>query len=298
MRREVPGGSLLVGLLLAVLSAGCDGSAHGASRPRAPAPHAQPGDMALDYVTGGTYHSLVIEVDYVKGAKPSEDALRRMREIFLLRLDKPGGVEYVLDTEVPPEQARARWQIGDILVLEAQHRRNFTGDAANRNTAVIWVVYLNGASEFDEKGSRALGLSYDASSVAIFSENIAASTLPEVRDVVEAMVLVHEGGHLFGLVNNGLPMVNNHEDPANPRHDISDRCVMHHRIETSNLDRETAPMDYDYECRLDMFHAGGVAPGPRESPQSPATAVPPPSIPRRPSGPLLGTADGLECRSR
>ncbi len=267
--------------------AGCGGTADESPRPAGPS--AQPGDMTLDYITGETYPSLLVEVDYIRGHAPASEALAKMREIFASRIEKPGGIEFLIDSEIPPERRRDRYEVGDIVTLESQYRRNHTGDAANRNQAVIWMVYLNGASEFDEGGMRALGISYDASSVAIFQQNLEETTVPEVRETVEAMVLVHEGGHLFGLVNNGLPMVNAHEDALHARHDAHSDCIMFHRIETGDVERLASrpPIDFDYQCRLDMYNAGGPHPGPRPPGAEPPPAPLPPRGPRPPRGPIL-----------
>jgi hypothetical protein len=285
-------------LVLATVSAGCNMSDF-ESRPQARkglAPQAQPGDVAPDYISGDRYPSLLVEVDFIEGNEPSTEALGRMRSIFQQRIEKPLGIEYIVDSKIPITQSKTRYEVGDILALEHQYRRNHTDDAANKAQAVIWIVYLNGDSEFDDGSSRALGISYDASSIAVFKENIERTSAPEVRDVVEAIVLVHEGGHLFGLVNNGIPMANPHEDPAHPRHDASRDCVMYHRIETMDAARllTEPPLDFDYACRVDMYAAGGLDPGaPPEGQPYPApitgTAVTEPPAPRT-GGPLLGRA--------
>lgn len=274
-----------------LLMAGCSvGAQEPHKAERAPAPQAQPGDVALDYISSDTYPSLLVEVDYVKGSEPSPEAVERLREALRRRLDKPGRVEVLPDSEIPFDPQRTRYQVGDLLALEAQYRRNHTGDAGNRGQAVIWVVYLNGESEFDVPGTRALGVAYDASSIAVFRDSIERTAPAEVRDVVEAIVLVHEAGHLFGLVNNGLPMATDHEDPENPRHDASAACVMAHRIDTANVKRLLfdPPLDFDYACRLDLAAAGGLDPGqPDASPVAVETKAAPPPARRGRPGPLM-----------
>jgi hypothetical protein len=269
---------LATALLLAALAAGCGGTPSGAVEPQA-----QPGDLALDYITAKNYTSLKIVVDYIQGYGPSLEALDRARAIWEKRLEKPGGVEFVINNEIPASQGRALWQIGDIMALESQFRKAFTGDAQNPHTAVIWMVYLNGGSEFDSGTARALGVSYGGAETAIFRESIDRVATTATRDVVEGMVLVHEGGHLFGLVNNGLPMVNNHEDPQSARHDASPDCVMFHEIETSDVARllSNPPIDYDLQCRLDMFAAGDSADPPQGEPEP---APEPLSAPNRTGG--------------
>lgn len=267
---------LAIASLLTALAAGCGGSSSASNGPRT-----QVGDLALDYITKKNYPALKVEIDYIQGFGPSLDAMNRCRAIWEQRIDKPGGIDFVITTEIPFSAARTQWQMGDIMALESQYRKNWTGDAQNKNTAVIWVVYLNGASEFDTATTRALGVSYGGAETAIFRENIERTTLLEntsTRDVVEAMVLVHEGGHLFGLVNGGINMVNGHEDPHSSRHDANQDCVMFHQIETADTARllTNPPIDYDLQCRLDLFTAGDTIDPPATEPEPGPAPLPGP----------------------
>lgn len=259
---------LLGAVLLALAAAGCDGSS-GSER----GSH-QPGDLALDYLSGERFTSLRVEVDYIDGSAPSPGALDQAREIFERRLEKPAGVRIEIDSVIPAAQVRSRWEIEDIFALEEKYRRHHTGDAENPQTAVIWMVYLDGASAFDEDETRALGLACGGSDIAIFRRNIDDTTFAATRDIVEAMVIVHEAGHLFGLVNNGIPMVNDHEDRNHERHDVNESCVMYHKIETSDVERllEDPPIDFDFQCQLDMYMAGGLAPD--DAPAEPPAPLP------------------------
>lgn len=49
-----------------------------------------------------------------------------------------------------------------------------------------------------------------------------------VRRFVEQSTIVHELGHALGFVNNGVPMVTNHQDVAHGRHTTDDQCVMYY----------------------------------------------------------------------
>ena len=244
---------LLSVALLAALAAGCNGA-------RAAQTHhenTQPGDLALDYIRGNRYPNLKVEVDFISGEAPNAQALERVRDLWRRRIEK-NNVDIFVDTEIPESFKKTTLQIGDILALESQFRDHSTGDKQDKDTAVIWMVYLNGGSEFDQGDTRALGVAYGGSEVAIFRDNINDTTASgSAAETVETMVLAHEGGHLFGLVNNGIPMVNDHEDRANPRHCSNANCVMFHEIETSAVGAATT-VDYDFNCRLDMAAAGGV----------------------------------------
>jgi hypothetical protein len=252
--------TFLLGLLLA-LGAGCGGGGGGGGGGSQST--GSPGDHAPDFVQAGRYPSLRLEIDYIAGFRPSDAALAQARAIWEQRLSKPGGIEIDVATEIPASQGQQVWSLDGVGVLEKQYRRNWTGDAANPSTAVMWMVYLDGGSEFDEGMSVALGVAYGSSEAAIFAENINKVTFNVTHDVVEAMVVVHEAGHLFGLVDNGVRMTQGHLDPHSPSHDVSPACVMFHQIPTNDptLLLGNPPIDYDLPCRLDLFAAGGPPAG-------------------------------------
>ena len=89
----------------------------------------------------------------------------------------------------------------------------------------MWLdgVYENG---------NVLGVAWGQRFLAIFAERIAQTcNLVALGDVLcplaEATIWTHEIGHVIGLVDNGIPMINDHRDPDNSRHDISDESVMY-----------------------------------------------------------------------
>ena len=50
--------------------------------------------------------------------------------------------------------------------------------------------------------------------------------LPGVTKVLEQSTLVHELGHAFGLVNDGVALTSAHEDAAHAHHCTNEKCVM------------------------------------------------------------------------
>ena len=51
---------------------------------------------------------------------------------------------------------------------------------------------------------------------------------------MEATVFRHEFGPVWGLVNNGTPMEEDHQDDANGAHCTKEACVMYYAIETTD----------------------------------------------------------------
>jgi hypothetical protein len=56
-------------------------------------------------------------------------------------------------------------------------------------------------------------------------------------EAAEVGILTHEIGHVIGLVDNGLPMVDDHRDPVTEHgaHDKSQDCIMYWAYEGQGL---------------------------------------------------------------
>ena len=98
---------------------------------------------------------------------------------------------------------------------------------------MIHILYLNG--EFEDNNN-ALGIAYKGSSFAMFQEKIedAAFLFISAQDIEKA-VLVHEYGHLLGLVNMGYTSPHDHEDPDHPHHSNNEESVMYWAIESQDF---------------------------------------------------------------
>ena len=81
-------------------------------------------------------------------------------------------------------------------------------------------------------------MAVDASTVALFSDTIEEADgpfgRPSVEDV-ENSVLVHEVGHLLGLVNLVYQSPIDHEDPDHPGHSSNDESVMYWAVESADV---------------------------------------------------------------
>ena len=83
-----------------------------------------------------------------------------------------------------------------------------------------------------------------------------------VVEFVEQSTLVHELGHLAGLVNNGAPTVSDHEDKEHPHHCTNPNCVMRWENEgladllsfLIRIDQGEKPILYCSQCLEDMKH--------------------------------------------
>jgi hypothetical protein len=66
--------------------------------------------------------------------------------------------------------------------------------------------------------------------IAMFKDVIRSTNVPAFPNVVrfvEQSVLVHEGAHAIGLVDNGVKLASQHKDAEHGAHCTNDRCVMY-----------------------------------------------------------------------
>ncbi|MFT6718764.1 MAG: hypothetical protein ACJAY8_001160, partial [Sphingobacteriales bacterium] len=109
-----------------------------------------------------------------------------------------------------------------------------------------------------------LGVAYASTSIALYGTSVhenSGGILQVSREDAETVVLQHELGHLFGLVNNGSKMVRQHQDTNNGKHCTVESCLMYYAIETNELfallgTGGTIP-ELDPLCKEDLKANGG-----------------------------------------
>ena len=218
------------------------------------------GAFATDYLQPDPYDSLLIEVDWVAGHDPDPDALDALVDALDEVLDKPGGITWALSDELP-DQGGPRWTVQETEDIEVANRESYHD--LDSGQAVISLTYLDGNSDEDpDSGGYILAYAYHGSSIIMFEERLAQSSsgLPLVGSV-EATVLIHEVGHLLGLVDNGIDMVTDHRDDDHGDHDSNDDCIMYWAVNSdgvADLLLGSQPT-FDEACRADMEAAGGKA---------------------------------------
>ena len=203
-----------------------------------------PGDKGKDYLKNDIYTYLLIEIDYVPGYAPDNDALSLLIQRITFYTNKTIK-DKVLNAEL---ENRDKYTIEEVYELEKKHRNYYTAN----DVAVLYFIYLSG--EFaDEKN--VLGVAYTGTSIVVFKETIkkAATVYLPVRDI-ESAVLVHEFGHIIGLVNINYKSDRNHEDTAHKYHCINPKCVMYYEVESRKLSIifTGLPTDFDDNCRKDI----------------------------------------------
>jgi hypothetical protein len=228
--------AVFVCALAAPVAAGCggsggDGGDDGGGGERA---DAHPSGLARYslLVRGEPYAAMVVEIDAVPGMEPFTQNVNRLPAVLDELVDKPAGIAVELDGQLDSLGADYAWTFGELTALaEASFDRELPSGSIG-----IHILFVDGHSAEDTGEGVILGLAWGHTHVAMFKQTIekyCASTAipPLLREDLcrgaELSIWIHELGHVLGLVDNGLPMVEPHRDAEHGAHDQSDDCVMY-----------------------------------------------------------------------
>lgn len=185
---------------------------------------------------------LVLELQLQANLAPEPAALAHAVDTLASVTAKP-----VRTTTVSLPGGGRNWTAAQLRELADQAARTPQGDG----TAVVRALFVGGRlSENDQ----AVAAAIRGDLMVVFPDQLEKVTSPFVtrRDAEEA-VLVHELGHLMGLVDIALDR--NREDPDHPGHSPSQQSVMYWAVESTLLGQvlNGAPPDrFDAADRADL----------------------------------------------
>ena len=193
------------------------------------------GESALDFLTNTTYDRIRIQIAYVESVRPTNEALSSL-EAFLLARTRKSQVDFeFLPLPSPGEEELSLQQIAEL--------ENDNRTAYNEDTTLALYIYFSDAlaeGDSENENSITLGAVYRNTSMVIHQRAIAAlsnRTVLITQGELESATLMHETGHLFGLVNldPGLEQEFPHqlEDPAANNHCDEEGCLMQASLEFS-----------------------------------------------------------------
>ncbi|MGB1586321.1 MAG: hypothetical protein ACPHID_04680 [Thermoplasmatota archaeon] len=238
-------------LVIAVAAAGCLSSLTGG------------GVSAKDLVSDDEYSNWIIEIDHVNGERPSGEVVNGLLSRLQDVVSKDSVRVQYSDANLPSDD---RWTRGELQSLR-ESRRDLKTEG---NTVTTHVMFVDG--EYEQEGVLGFAVGHDW--IVIFSERIDRGCdeggplgLPACSDAdrtrAHTAVLVHEFGHIMGLVNNGIDMVNDHEaDRCNGEpdsgHSDNQNSVMFCAVRTVGLfGLQSIPTEFDADDRRDLCAAGG-----------------------------------------
>ncbi len=179
------------------------------------------GQAARPLLQAGVFSQIVVEIDWVVGREPTTKA----KEILTARLSevthKP--VEFAGGNQIDP---RGTWSLDEIATLSLNRHTHSVEPYLS-----LYIVFLDGRAA---ENKFALGRVVASTVIAIFPDVIKNFTPPSVGiGDVQAGSLIHELGHLLGLVNLIYDSPRPHADPNNPQHSKNQKSVMYHAYEQS-----------------------------------------------------------------
>ena len=211
------------------------------------------GASAHELLSDQVYKSLVVEIDYMKGYKPRQRTLDNLRNFLETYLNKPKGITIVLH-EIPSTTSDSLSMI-DVAAVETRNRNRFV----QQDKTSIYILFTDGV----HPGGQILGMAYQNTSAVVYGRAIRKySSLAGrlTREELETAVLLHEIGHLIGLVNKGTESQSNHVDPSFHDHCTNKKCLMYHSVETKSLSsillKGYIPV-LDSHCIEDLITNGG-----------------------------------------
>lgn len=214
------------------------------------------GKLANQLLAGDKFSRLEIELVYMSGYRPTNFMLEETVAFLEDYVNKPDGV--IFRQREIPALGQSNYTISDIRELEATHRERYN----ERAIFTIFLLVVDGYFSQDDEESFALGAAYNSSSMVLFGprivENSGGFRRPPLT-VLETTVVLHELGHLMGLVNNGTAMVHDHEDEEFESHCDNQNCLMYWAVETSrglNMMGASLPV-LDENCKKDILANGG-----------------------------------------
>ncbi|MEC8875099.1 MAG: hypothetical protein VYE50_00805 [Candidatus Thermoplasmatota archaeon] len=191
------------------------------------------------------FSGLHVEINYVTEHAPDSDAVDLLKHRIHETTDK-GSVSVSQNGFGSTDES---YSLEEIIAIENEQRTRYKSG----NTFVIHILYLNGEYEDNDQ---TLGLAYTGSSFVLFKEKIEEAELVFISaEEVERSVIVHEYGHLLGLINNGYESPHDHEDPEHPYHSNNEESVMYWSIETLDIFKQldgSPPDNFDSDDLDDL----------------------------------------------
>ena len=202
-----------------------------------------PGAFARTLLRPRPATSIVLERSSERGAAVSEAAVNRSADVVRTVTGK--------NVSVRPTCTLAAGD-GDWTADEVRRAADAAAQVAQgEGRAVVRILFLRGAFE---GSSEVLGVAVRGDVVALFVDSIAGAATPLVsRQALEDAVLLHELGHVLGLVD--LARNTGRADPENPGHSSNRGSVMYWAVDSSLVGQVLngpPPRDFDAADLADL----------------------------------------------
>ena len=183
------------------------------------------GACRYEILRSSNYSRLHIEINFVTDNSPDSDAI----DLLKTRIQEVTDKTSVSVSQKSFGSTDESYSLEEILDIENTQRERYKSG----NTFIIHILYLNGEYQDNDQ---TLGLAFKGSSFVLFKEKIDDASFLLISDKdIEKSVIVHEFGHLLGLINNDYQSPHDHEDPDHPNHSNNEDSVMYWAIESQDI---------------------------------------------------------------
>ncbi len=244
---------LSIVVLLSVFLVGCNKENVNGTGSGANANNRNVGASASDLLSGNKFTSINIEIVYMPGFAPDAMALSNLTTFINTYASKPSGVQ-ITQRQIPAS-GKTKLTLADINSIESSNRTVFTSG----NSISVYLLY----ADADYIENNVLAVAYKNTSITIFGKTVVSNSggLNQTsRTRLESAGVLHEMGHLLGLVNLGSTMQVNHEDAAHVKHCNNTACLMYFATQTNMIGGGVfsgAIPELDQNCKNDLKANGG-----------------------------------------
>lgn len=189
------------------------------------------GSSARDFLTSETFNSLIIDIVFVEGFRPTDATIDNIINFLEERTFKPGGIE-VQFTSIP-RTGKDEFTIQEVAEIEKENRSLYN----DGDQLALYIFFADADSENTDGNSAVIGAAYRNTSLVIYENTIlklANNSVGITRTTIESAVLNHELSHAFGLVDLGTPLQSDHLDVGNGNHCNVPSCLMEFQIDFAN----------------------------------------------------------------
>jgi hypothetical protein len=216
------------------------------------------GTSSNDLLSDAIFTSMIVEIVYIEGFKPSQSAINNFISFLEARTYKPDGITVENRSITSPQSSP--YTNEDIMAVEDANRTKYNTE----NQIAVWAFFADGESTNNSNNGVVLGTAYRNTSFVIYEESIhdlSDSTLEPSRSLLESTVIGHEFGHILGLTNLGADLQSDHEDNEHAKHCNVEDCLMYWAAETgsgiANMVSGNSVPQLDPQCIADLQANGG-----------------------------------------
>lgn len=215
------------------------------------------GLSAKDLLSDERFTSLKVEIQHMAGFEPDPAALRHLKSFLYTHLHKKDGIT-ITTSEIDAHNDTVISR-KEVIAIEKKNRTVFT----KGKQIAVYILYTN--TDFTD--NKTLGWAYGNTSAVIYGKAINDNSNKigkPSRSTLESTILLHEFGHLIGLLHKDTPTATVHKDEAHESHCNNRKCLMYYGIDLEDrfghlIKRSIPKLDKDCLDDLENIRNKGIA---------------------------------------